>query len=274
MLIPIPTAKKQLFHFLVLIVAGVFQSLHTGAQILNVDRNIPADSSKRFFALLALSGSADKQKKDLVDISTSADITYQLPRSLVIVFKANTDLTTNGNDLIQNSGFLHLRYRDNDTRKLYPEIFTQLQWNGVLGMDERILAGANLRFMAVHKDDNDMFAGIGLMGEWETWNYKGVRGLDNPELLPLVVVKKIRINQYLKWAWKISDKTDFVIANFIQLPLDNLEKPRIASSAAVNFRLLKWLGLAINYDSMYDLDPVVPISKYYYSLRSTLNLVF
>jgi hypothetical protein len=74
------------------------------AQILNVDRSGGVDTTgKRFFAFIGLNASADKQKKDLVDVSANADLSWLLPDSLVAVFKINTDLTTNGSDIIQQN---------------------------------------------------------------------------------------------------------------------------------------------------------------------------
>ena len=245
------------------------------SQILNVDRAASDDTTgKTFFAFIGLNASADKQKKELVDISANADFSWLLPDSLVTVFKVNTDLTTNGSDIIQNTGFFHLRLRDNDSRKFSPEVFAQVQWNGVLGMENRILLGSNFRWMAIHTDGNNLFMGLGLMVEHEEWNYKGVPGLETPDELPGVTTRKWRINHYIKWAWKISPKADLVLANFTQLPVDAPGKPRIASNAALNFRLLKWLGLSVNYDSMYDVDPPVPISNYYYSLKGQLTMSF
>lgn len=245
------------------------------AQILNVDRNQGSDSTgKRFFAVIGISASADKQKKELVDVSNAIDLTYMLPRKLVSVFKASTDFTTNGSDIIQNSGFFHFRIRDDDYRKLYPEVFSQYQWNGVLGMEKRILLGSNMRWKAIDKDANKMFMGLGLMFESERWNYNGVPSIANPDSFPEVSAEKYRLNHYVKWSWRISEKTDFVLANFTQMPTGYLLKPRIATNATINFSMFKWLGLALSYDSIYDTDPPVPISRHYYSLKGQLNLVF
>jgi hypothetical protein len=266
--------KKLFFQKLVFLIwLGICTS--ASAQILNIDRTGSVDTTgKRFFAFIGLSASADKQKKDLVDVSSSGDFSYLLPDSFVVVFKVSTDLTTNGSDVIQNAGFFHLRWRDNDSRILYPEVFTQFQWNGVLGMEQRKLIGSNLRWRTLRSPNNSMFMGLGVMYEQERWNFNGVPDSEIYDSLPDIQAKKWRINHYIKWSWRISDKTDFVLANFTQIPVDKLNKPRIASNASVNFKFLKWLGFSVGYDSIYDLDPVVPISNYYYSLKGQLNLVF
>lgn len=247
-----------------------------GAQILNIDRNITVDSlhPHRPRGLIGLSFSADKQRRNLIDASALADFSAYLPQRLVSVLVVKTDATWNGRDVIQNSGYLHLRIRDNDTRKLFPEAFGQYQWNGALGMQRRILAGGNLRWRAIHKPDNDLFVALGLMHESEVWDYRGVKNAAAFAGLPPVRREVPRINQYVKWGWKISPRLDFVLSNFVQARPDRLLQPRIATQAAFHIKVLKSLGLSANYESMYDLAPVVPIDKYYYSFKGALNLGF
>jgi hypothetical protein len=245
------------------------------AQILNVDRTAGNDTTpKRFRTVIALAASADKQKKDLVDVSSSADLTCRLSHKIVGVFKLSTDLTTNGEDVIQNAGFMHLRFRDDNARKLYPETFGQYQWNGVLGMEQRILGGVNLRWLAADKESNSMVVGIGLMYEHEKWNFNGVPDIQNADTLPVQTADNFRVNQYVKWSYRVASNTDFVLANFIQCAAADFSKTRIASNVAINFRFFKWLGFSVNYDSVYDFKPVVPISKYYYALKGQLNFEF
>ncbi|MFM7053154.1 MAG: DUF481 domain-containing protein [Bacteroidota bacterium] len=245
------------------------------AQILNVDRTAGNDTTpKRVHAVIALTASADKQKKDLVDLSTSADLTSRFSNNVVGVLKLSTDLTTNGEEVIQNAGFMHIRFRDDNTRKLYPETFGQYQWNGVLGMEQRILGGVNLRWLAADKESNNMVVGIGLMYEHEKWNFNGVPDIQNADTLPVQTVDNLRVNQYVKWSYRLGTNADFVLANFIQCVADDFSKTRIASNVAINFRFFKWLGFSVNYDSVYDFKPVVPISKYYYALKGQLNFEF
>lgn len=247
------------------------------AQVINADRNVNSDSlhPKRPKGLLSLSASADKQKRNLVDLSSSADFSFFLPARHVAVLLMRNDLTTNGKDIIQNSGMFHLRFRDNDYRIIYPEAFVQFQWNGILGMEGRLLAGANARWKIVHENEHDLFVGIGMMSEQETWNLNGVpeeRKL--PELPVKSNVHRLRLNQYIKWAWRFSPKTDAVLFNFLQAPATSVLKPRLATHASLNYNPSSYLGFSVVFDSMYDTMPVVPIDQFYYSLKASVNLSF
>lgn len=259
---------------LFLTLVGCVISFVSMAQVLDADRAEASDTlEKKVNCIIGINGSADKQKKNLVDGSTIIDFTYLLPQNHILIFKGNSDFTTNGSEFLQNSGYLHFRYRDNDTRSLSTEYFTQYQWNGLLGMKSRKLAGSNLRWMLLDKSyKNDLFLGLGLMYENESWNYKGVKSISDYSLYKDTSVQKVRINQYVKCAFVINDNIDFVLANFIQLDIKDLLSPRVSTNAALNFKLLKHLGLSINFESTYDFKPVVPIDKFIYSLKMQLNI--
>lgn len=247
----------------------------TTGQILNIDRNSPDTvPAKPLTVIASLMGSANRQNRDFVHASSAVDCSYLLPDSLVSVVKFSTNLTVNGGEIIQNSGFVHLRVRDDDHRKYFPEVFLQWQWDGILGMQKRILAGSNLRYMACKSSSFDLFLGLGAMYETELWSYDAVSSIEDPEVYPDVSTSKVRINQYVKAAFPIGKRVDIVLANFIQSPAGNLSKPRIASSIAVNYRLIKGLGFAFFYDCIYDFAPVVPIDNYYYSFSSRLTIKF
>jgi hypothetical protein len=264
--------KKILFIGLCLV---YFYTNISYGQVLDADRTKPDSSAKKLNCVIGITGSIDKQKKNLVDGATSVDLSNNIFNNHIIIFKGTFDFTTNGNEFLQNSGYLHLRFRDNDTRLLSPEYFIQYQWNGLLGMKGRKLVGTNLRWMVLDRTyKNDLFLGLGVMYEDEGWNYKGVNSITDYSLYNDTTVQKIRINQYIKCAFSIGNNIDFVLSNFIQSDIKNIFKPRISTNVAINFQLHKHFGLSINSESMYDLNPVVPIDKFIYSTKLQLNIKF
>ena len=57
-----------------------------------------------------------------------------------------------GSDKLLNGGYGHLRFRAFTQIKWNPELFVQYQLDEVRGLEERILAGANLRYVIYEKD--------------------------------------------------------------------------------------------------------------------------
>ena len=84
-------------------------SLVSMAQVLDADRAEGSDTlEKKVNCIIGINGSVDKQKKNLVDGSTIIDLTSSFPKNHILLFKGNFDFTTNGNEFLQNSGYLHL----------------------------------------------------------------------------------------------------------------------------------------------------------------------
>ncbi len=193
----------------------------SNAQVLNIDREVQNDSlSKNWQSSVSISFSSDKLKNSLADVSSRLETAKFFKTNYVLIGTLNNDLTVLGNDIIQNEGFLQLRYRDNDKRKWSEEIFTQYQWNGTLGMEYRQAIGANVRLKVFDKKDIDFYTGLGFFYENEQWNWSGVN-------VPIIGNTDIRnrtlyrLNHYFKMAGKINDQIDISAVSYQQFPMNN-----------------------------------------------------
>ena len=248
-----------LFHF------GIAHS-----QVLNMDRvSAPGDSAKKWSASLQANTDYNSEKA-IFDWDTQIDITRYIPGHHILVTKfSNTFTNTSGSNL-QNAGYIHLRYRDNDTRRFSPEYFTQYQWDDLRGMKNRYLTGCNLRMKLKEGKQLDLYLGLGLMYEWEKWNFNGVA----PDKLPLVHPDFIRtellkINQYVKVSAKIFNTSEFTFTNFIQTRPDKYFKyPRVASFLQWNVSISKKVSVNLSFESIYDALPVVPIKNFYFNYKT------
>ena len=133
------------------------------AQILNIDREVGADTSvKSWSASITSSFSSDKLKGNLIDFSNRTEFDKRLKNNYLIVGQLNTDLTFLEKDAIQNEGYFQLRFRDFDKRKLSLESYLQYQWNGSLGLAFRKVIGSNARAQLLEKDKLDLYSGVGV----------------------------------------------------------------------------------------------------------------
>ena len=122
------------------------------AQILNVDRENGTDTiPKKFKASVIASFASDKQKSNFLEFSNTTELDYFLKNNYFFILLNQTDLAFNGNKSIENNGFIQIRFRDKDTRVVALDAFTQFQWNGILGMENRSLLGANCRINCLEK---------------------------------------------------------------------------------------------------------------------------
>lgn len=245
-------------------------------QVLNIDREIETDTTfRRVRASFNFTFSNDKQKKNLVDFANISEIDYFFKKKYLFVFLTKTELSFNGLTALENNGFFQLRFRDNDSRKIAPDIFAQYQWNGVQGMESRSLIGINARMRWLEKRKSDLYTGLGVFYEAEKWNpfltayafSTGSQGIINRNLF--------RLNLTAKFAFKIAKNIDFAGATFVQFPLNNhFSKPRWFFDSNLFFTVNKHLEFTIRYDHNFDTYRPLPIDNYYYSISTGINIKF
>ena len=140
-------------------------------QILNIDREHGSDTTqKSFYGLIDLSFSADKQRRDILELTQQTELDFFMKASHVLIILAHTDMVFNGPLVLENNGYFQLRYRDNDTKKISPDYFLQYQWNGINGLQNRALAGINARYTFCDDRKDDLYASAGLFYEYEKWD--------------------------------------------------------------------------------------------------------
>jgi Protein of unknown function, DUF481 len=241
------------------------------AQIINIDKTDTSDYVKKavWNASVSLGLEVDRQKSTLVDASNFLDASLQKWHELFILSASNR-FTYNGPQNFLNTGYVHLRWRHDYKQQLHPESFVQYQWDDAIGMIHRFVAGENLRYNFWHRRAWEMTVATGVMYESELWNYTAV---DSAKIPPNPVDQKsreLKSNSYIKWQGKTSDVSSISIILFYQAAFNDFLKPRISGVVNFDAAVSKHFALGIKYNALYDLGPVVPIFKFYYSLSTSL----
>ena len=151
----------------------IFFILFSYGQVLNLDRENGVDSiNKRFHFSLLGNASNDKQKNDLITFNTNTEFDFINTSKMMLILLSQIDIQFNGERVLENNGYLQVRYRDNDTRHFAPDFFVQYQWNGVWGLKQRNLYGVNLRARWWEKRTSDLYTSFGIFYENEFWSTK------------------------------------------------------------------------------------------------------
>jgi hypothetical protein len=246
--------------------------INVDAQVLNIDREFAADSLRKNWDLSGgFNFSSDKQKKNILDLNTTLEFDRFLKNKYVLLGMVKNDLVYSGKSKIQNEGMFHIRYRDNDHRKLSGEMYAQYQWNGAWGMEYRYLYGSNLRIKLFDRNKSDFYAGIGLFHENERWNWSGVSDdilSNNPNKIERQI---FRVNTYLKSSIKLSKSIDLSIISYLQSPMNsNFKNSRWFLDANMFYKLSDKFNFFIHWDHISDAYRVVPIQSFYYSYSTGL----
>ncbi len=260
------------------LVALITVNINLNAQILNIDSELQDSLTKTRYLLLSGSFSHDKQKRSINDAECYVEMLQKAKNRYAGVFVGQLNTVLSGREIVQNEGFFQLRYRDLDTRKTSMEAYLQYQWNGLWGMQERKLAGMNVRQKVLDKKSGDFYVGLGGFYEMETWNYKGVEDTSKYKPgTPPVQQNRLRANSYIKVAKKLFRNCDVIAESFIQanaFSLANNPSVRWFLLGRINYNLTEKLQLSVNYDHIYNQSPPVPVKKLYagYAFRFNVKL--
>ena len=248
------------------------------SQVLYVDRENGQDTiPRKIGSIIGLSFASDKQKNDFVEMSSSTEVDFFLKEKHLFILFGHLDMAFNGKNVIENNGFVMARFRDNDTKKIYPDAYAQYQWNGVLGMQSRVLGGINARIKLFENDNLDGYTSLGAFYEDEIWNTElGSYAFDTLTDAIRVHRQLVRLNTNLKIALELTEKIDLAISQYIQFPMnesfENVGKPRWFMNADVFFEFNQNFSVNIHYDHTVDDYRALPIDRYYYNLNLGIQL--
>ena len=247
-------------------------------QILNIDRENGQDTvPRKFGASISLDFASDKQQADFIELSSSSELDFFLKNNNLFILFGQVDMAFSGDNVIENNGYFMARFRDKDTRRIYPDAFLQYQWNGVLGMQSRALGGVNARIKLFERDEIDGYSAIGLFYEDEIWNTQlNAFGFVDTSGTNRIDRELFRLNTHFKLAFEISEKIDFAMSHYIQFPmnesLSNFNQPRWFLNSDVFFEVNKNISFNIHYDHTLDYYRALPIDLYYYNLHLGIQL--
>ena len=247
-------------------------------QVLNIDRENGQDTiPRKFSAAIGLDFSSDKQRNDFVELSSSTELDFFLKNNHLLILFGQVDMALNGENVIENNGYFMARFRDNDKKRIYPDLFAQYQWNGVLGMQSRALGGVNARIKLFEREDIDGYSALGVFYENEIWNPElNAFGFIDTSNLNRVDRNLFRLNTHFKLAFEISEKIDFAMSHYVQFPMNesfsNMDKPKWFMDSDIFFEVNKNISFNVHYDHTIDYYRALPIDLYYYNLNLGIQL--
>ena len=246
-------------------------ALSASAQIINIDKidTLPYYKKAKWDGDISAGLEIDKQQKTLYDASNFLDVSMQKLRELFI-FSASNRFTYNGPQDFLNTGYLHLRWRHNYKEQLHFESFIQYNWDAKIGLRNRGIIGENIRYNFWHKRKWEMTFATGVFYEHERWNYDAVDSFKIPVNANDIVVNYLKSNNYVKWEGSISPVCKMAFAIFYQARFSNFFNPRIATVTSIDVDATKHFGLSLKYSGIYDAQPIVPITHFYYTLSNSL----
>ncbi len=244
-------------------------------QILNIERHrLKDDTAKAFIANVRFGlnlnnrSAAEDAPVNLFGVNSAVNALYRTEHHGYILVGQTDYLKINDNTFL-NFGFLHFRVNLLRDRRFNYEVFSQASYDNFRGLDPRLVAGGGVRYKLVEQERSDIILGMGAFYENERWLH--------PFTEQLVQVDFLKFSSYVSFRQDIAENIDFNTVVYYQTTWDqgiSALRNRLSGAINLNSKLTKKLALNNNFEFSYEDQPIVPITKFIYSLRVGLQYNF
>ncbi len=217
-------------------------------QIINIeDQRIQnTNDSTHWYGALRLGANLSKVKDQIVQINSGAHVQMQTGKNLLLLLMDIRFLRA-GEQNFSNSGYVHLRYNFGLSDKWVLESFGQLQYNRLLLIRQRSLAGAGMRFRVLNSEDGKNRMNIGLAYLYEFNDF--TEGNASAEWH--------RLSSYLSFVIQPGDSgARFLGTTYFQPRFGKWSNHRLSSEWRLSFPILKKLSFSTYF--VYSSDTALP----------------
>lgn len=252
------THLKAIIVSAILIVVSAFQPLL--AQILNIEEERIKTDSTGWSGKLKFSLAYQKTDVDFFRSDAYAHTQFKTNKDLFLLLADHSLSKGNGKEFI-NTSTQHFRYNRKLMQFLTAEAFVQGQFNKILDVRYRILAGAGPRWTIVKTDIFRLYAGNLYMFEWEI-------------LTTGAETQTHRLSNYLSFSLNLSNTTRLVHTTYYQPALADPGDFRILSQSSLRLKINKHLSFSFDYKFYHDSHPPVGIIGSTHSFLNGIEIVF
>jgi len=233
------------------------------AQVLNVESfrtQVDGDTLAEWHGQTGFDVSLSKFNERVFKFGNDTNAAYFTGRHRYLFLTSVELINVDGSSVISN-GYFHLRGTFNENSTLSPEAFSQFQYNENLGMKERFLTGASVRYTFLDRPDIRGSVVTGGMIEYEKWGVTEDQNVENTFL---------KSTSSLSIRGQLTETTQLLLIGYYQARPDQFFKPRVTSENQLNMRISERLTFRVNFTLAYDVEPIIDIPKLTYVLRNGL----
>ena len=272
---------RWLFLAFLLIATIPFSSL---AQIVNIEEGrMDRDSSNHFAGKVGLDFSiynqnaGKNQPNNYLQFTFNSHSTYQSKKHTYLLINYLNYLLVNYNTKTQRNtvaqqAYSHFRINFLQAHRLSYEVFAQVQGDKARGLQLRTLGGGYLRYRLMKQNEKivNVFIGTGIMQEHEEWhNPEEAERLQTSDLL--------KSTSYVSAKMKPSNTVEINAITYYQTGYSRLIdrfRNRVSGEVSLGVNLNKVFALKTKFNCTYEDRPIVPVTKFVYTIANGIELVF
>ncbi|MBD3617367.1 MAG: DUF481 domain-containing protein [Gracilimonas sp.] len=234
------------------------------AQLLNVESVRANANTAGWHGELEFDLSLNQYNEQVFEFSNESNLSYFTESHAYMLLNKLKFVNLDGTSLI-SSGYIHLRSTLLQNERLSPEIFLQYQYNNNLGLNNRALGGAGVKYRFYSTDNWQASISTGLMYEFEEWQLADQPAIKNEFLK---TTSNLRLNG------KISGDATFLLVGYYQARPDQFFEARSILESKLKMDLSKRIAISISFVASYDAKPIIDIPHWTYELSNGLVVKF
>lgn len=247
-----------------LLIVFLLVSAPVHAQLLNVESVRANADSAGWHGELEFDLSLNRYNEQVFEFTNESNLSYFTERHAYMLLNKLKFVNLDGTSLI-SSGYIHLRSTLLRNERLSPEIFVQYQYNNNLGLNNRALGGAGVKYRFHRTDNWQASISTGLMYEFEEWQLADQPPIKNEFLK---TTSNIRLNG------KISGDATFLLVGYYQARPDQFFEARSILESKLKMDLSKRIAISISFVASYDAKPIIDIPHWTYELSNGVVVKF
>lgn len=245
----------------VCIIALLFFFASLPAQVINIESKRFLNDSNGWVGRADVNFSVIQNTQQFLSLGNNIHVQYQHNRSRFL-FLNDISFIKAGSDDVVNSGFQHLRYNYKLNSILTAEAFTQVQYNKILRLNLRYLAGAGPRVKLIKKPNFKMYTACLYMYEYEEITGDSTINRDN------------RLSAYISFTVMLGKIVELTSTTFYQPNLANTSDYRIANDSALEINIGKHLNYRTGFNLLYDTKQPYGVPNLVYQVKNGLSYKF
>ncbi len=246
------------------------------AQILNIEKTrVKGDTTHVLTGRFAVNfnlfnrDAGEDDPNNFLNLTLNANLVYFSELHAYLLIGRLNYLSVTENPVI-STGYAHFRVNFLSHQRLSYETFTQIQYDQSRGLRDRWLIGSGIRYKIIQQQKTKLNLGIGLMYETEQWNDPITEG-------ELIIPQLLKASNYIGFEKNVSDQISLHTIAYYQVGYDktiSAFRHRLSGDMRVMFALSKVLSFSIHFNGVYENRPIIPITKFIYSLSNGLTFKF
>lgn len=269
-------STKFPFPLVVLTITCLFAVFLSNAQILNIEKTrAKGDTTNVLTGRFAINfylfnrDAGENDPNNYLNLVLNSNLIYFSERHAYLLLGKLNYVAVTENPVI-STGYAHFRVNFMSHQRFSYEGFSQIQYDRSRGLRDRWLVGGGIRYKIAYQTKDKLNVGVGIMFESENWNDpKQENVLVNPNL--------IKVSNYIGYETAITDQIKLNSIAYYQAGYDsdiNAFRHRLSGDLRLLISLSKVLSLNINFNGVYENRPIIPITKFIYSLTNGITFKF